>query len=62
MKNDVVRKDVYNAKVKNSENKVLDITNLAINAPLNAKINEVKGKIPTISNLATTTAFNANII
>ena len=38
LKNDVVKKDVYNAKIKN----------------LNAKTNEVKNKIPNITNLATT--------
>ena len=45
-----------NAKIKNIEEKILDITNLAINASLNTKINDVKGKIPSITNLATTTA------
>ena len=39
--NDVVKKDVYNAKIKDIENKILDITNLATNTTLNAKINEV---------------------
>ena len=57
VKNDVVKKDVYNAKIKNIEDKIPDITNLAINASLNAKINEVKGEIPNITNLATTTAL-----
>ena len=47
-KNDVVKKDVY--KIKNIEDKILDITNLATNASLNAKINEVKGEIPSITN------------
>ena len=28
VKNDVVKKDVYNAKIKNIENKIPDITNL----------------------------------
>ena len=54
VKNDVVKKDVYNA-----EDKVPDITNLAANASPNARINEVKNKIPNITNLATTTAFTA---
>ena len=39
MKNDVAKKDVYNAK--NIEDKVLDIFNLATKIALNAKINEV---------------------
>ena len=44
VKNGVVKKDVYNAKIKNIEDKIPDITNLATNASLNAKINEVKDK------------------
>ena len=39
VKNDVVRKDVYNAKIKNIEDKIPDITNLATNTTRNAKIN-----------------------
>ena len=46
LKNDDVKKDVYNAKIKIIEDKIPVITNLATNASLNAKINEVKGKIP----------------
>ena len=60
-KNGVVKKDVYNAKIKNIEDKILDITNLATNTTLNARINEVKSKIPSITNLATTAALNAKI-
>ena len=56
VKNDVVKKDVYNAKIKNIEDKIPDITNVATKATLNAKINEVKGEIP---NLTTKTALNA---
>ena len=52
--NDVFKKDVYNTKIKNIEDKTPDITNLATYATVNAKINEVKGKIPSITNLATT--------
>ena len=48
-------KDVYNAKIKNIEEKILDITNLAMKTTLNAKINEGKEKMPNITNLATTT-------
>ena len=56
VKNDVLIKDVYNAKIKNIEHKIPHITNLATATVLNAKINEVKNKIPNITNLATTTA------
>ena len=52
----ILYKDWYNAKVKNIEEKILDITNVATSTTLNAKINEVKGKIPIITNLATTIA------
>ena len=58
---DVV-KDAYNAKIKNIEDKLPDITDLATNTTLNAKINEVKNKVPNITNLAapvaTTTVEN----
>ena len=39
--------------MKNIEDKIPDITNLATNASHNAKINEVNDKIPNITNLAT---------
>ena len=45
VKNIVLKKDVYNAKIKNIEDKIPDITNLATNTTLNAKINKVKNKI-----------------
>ena len=41
-KNDVVKKDVYNAKIQNIECEIPDITNLATKTTLNAKINEAK--------------------
>ena len=53
----VVKKDEYNAKIKNIEKKISDINNLAINFNLNAKIDEVKNKIPNINNFATITAL-----
>ena len=53
VKNEVVKKTEYNAKIKNIEDKIPDITNLATKTTLNAKINEVKGEIPSITNLAT---------
>ena len=56
MKNNVVKKDVHNAKIKNIEDKIPDITNVATNASLNSKINEVKGELPSITNLATNLA------
>ena len=40
--NDAVKKDVYNAKIRNIEDKIPDTTNLATSTTLNAKINEVK--------------------
>ena len=60
-KNDVVEKDVYNAKIKNIENNILHITNLATNTTLNAKVNEVKNQISSITNFATTAALSAKI-
>ena len=50
---------MYNAKIRNIEDKISDITYLATKTTLNAKINEVKGKIPSFTNLATTAAFIA---
>ena len=61
MKNDVVKKYVYNAKTKTIEDKISDFTNLATNTALNFKINEVKNKIPSNTNLATSAALNAKI-
>ena len=49
--NDVVKKDIYNAKIKNTEDKIFDITNLATNTTLNGVINE----ITSITNLVRTT-------
>ena len=51
----LLKKDVYNAKIKGIEDEIPNITNLATNTTLNAKINEVKNKITNINNLATTT-------
>ena len=61
VKNDVVKKNVYNAMIKNIEDKVPDIINLATNASLSAKISEVKGEIPSITNLATNASLNVEI-
>ena len=48
VKNDVVQKDVFNAKIKNVEDKIPDITNLATKTNLNTKIS--KAEIPSITN------------
>ena len=60
VKIDVVKKDVYNAKIKNIEDEIPATANLATNASFNAKTNEVKGETPNITNLATTTALTAD--
>ena len=44
-KNDVVKKDVYNANIKNIEDKIPGITKLATNTTLSSKINEGKRNI-----------------
>ena len=44
LKNDVVEKDVYNSNIKNIEDKIPDITNLAAKTTLTAKINEIKSE------------------
>ena len=58
VKNDVVKKDVYNVK---NISKIPDISNLATNNTLNAKMNEVENKRPRITKFATTTGLNAKI-
>ena len=54
VKNKVVKKTQYNANIKNIEDKIPDITNLATKTILNTKINEVKAEIPSISGSALT--------
>ena len=39
-------KNVYNAKLKNVEDQICNVTNLATNTTFNAKINKVKGEVP----------------
>ena len=51
----LLKKDVYNGKIKNIEDKIPDVTNLATNTTLNARINEFKIELPSNTNLATTT-------
>ena len=53
-KNGVVKIDLFDAKIKNIEDKLPDITKLAANSNLYAKKHEVKGEIPSITNSATT--------
>ena len=40
----VIKKDEYHAKIKNIEDKIPDITNLATNTTLDVKINDVGEK------------------
>ena len=51
-----MKKDVYNAKIKNIEDKIPDITNLATKDEI-----EVKSEIPSIANLATNASLHAKI-
>ena len=51
----LLKKDVYNGKIKNIEDKIPDVTNLATNTTLNARINEFKIELPSNANLVTTT-------
>ena len=41
-------------KIKNIDDKIPVISNLATNTSVNGKINESKGEIPSITNLAAT--------
>ena len=52
VKNEVVKKTEYNAKMKNIGDKIPDTTNLATKTILDTKINEVKTEIPSINGLA----------
>ena len=61
IKNDIVKKYIYDAKIKNIEDQIHNTTNLPTDASLNAKTNGVKGKIPSITNLATNASLNAKI-
>ena len=56
-----MKKDVYNCKIKDIEDKTSDITNLATNTTLNANINEVKNEIPSFAKLVTNNFINAKI-
>ena len=59
VKNEVAKKTEYDAKIRNIEDKILDIRSLATKSNLNTKTNEVKNKIPSITGLATTSALTA---
>ena len=59
LKNEVVKKTEYDAKMKNIESKIPDVSNLATKSNLNTKINEVNNKIPSKTGLATTSALTA---
>ena len=61
VKNDIVKNNEYDAKIKDIEDKVLDITNLATNTTINVKKNEVKNEVPSTTSLAATTALNEKI-
>ena len=54
-------KSEYNAKIKNIEDKIPDITSLATKTTFNAKTNEVKNEISSIINLAINASLNATI-
>ena len=47
VENDIVKKDVYNAKIKNIEDKIPDVTKLATNTTLDT----VENEMPNICNL-----------
>ena len=57
VKNEVLKKTEYDTKIKNIEDKILDISNLATKTNLNTTINEVKNEIPSITGLGTTSAL-----
>ena len=57
----LLKKGEYNAKIKDIEDEIPDIINLATYTTFNAKINEVKGEIFSINNL-TVTAVESKIL
>ena len=61
VKNDVLKKDVYNAKSKNIEDVISGITSFATNVTINAKLNEVNSGMPSITNLTTNYALIGKI-
>ena len=61
VENLAVKKTEYSVRIKDIEDEIPDITNLATNTTLNAKTNEAKKEIPSINNLPTTVTINAKI-
>ena len=59
VKNKALKKTEYDAKIKNNEVKMPDISNLATKSNLNTKINEIRNKIPSITGLATTSTWTS---
>ena len=59
VKNKAVKKTEYDAKIKNIEVKMPDISNLATKSNLNTKINEIRNKIPSITGLAATSTWTS---
>ena len=59
VKLNVVEKGAYNAKIKNIEDKIADITHLTTKTTLNTKINKDQDKIPSITKLAPKTALTS---
>ena len=57
VKNDVIKKADYNAKITEIENKIPDVTNLATKTSLNT----VENKIPDTGGLVKKTDYNAKI-
>ena len=55
----MLKKYVFNTRIKNIEDKIPDVTNLATKTTLNVKISEAKSEIPSITNLGTQTALNS---
>ena len=49
----------YDARIKNIEDKIPNISNLATKSNLNTKINEVKNEISSTTGLATTAVLTA---
>lgn len=52
---------VFNTKIREVENKILDVNNVRIATALNTKINEVENKILDVSGLVKKTDFNPTI-
>ena len=62
VKNDIVKKDVYNGRIESMEDRIPDITNLSSSTTLNAKTKKIKNQIPSITNLGITTPLNPKIM